>query len=49
MDNKKIISKAMSELAKRAHKKKPRSKEFYRTMQAKSVAARKDKKLSTAE
>lgn len=34
-NTKKIISKYMSELAKKSHKKSPRSKEFYRNMRLK--------------
>lgn len=44
----KTISEFFREVAKKTHKKKPRSKEFYKMMQAKSVAKRRAKKhLST--
>jgi len=47
--NKKQISRVMSKIAKSGHKKKPRSKAFYRAMQKKSVLARKTKTLSTTK
>lgn len=45
--HKQEVSKVMSELGKLSHKKRPRSKEFYKAMQAKGVAARNKRKLST--
>lgn len=44
MLDKETVSKVMSDLGKRSHKKKPRSKAFYQAMQKKSVAKR---RLST--
>lgn len=42
---KEIISKYFSEMAKKTHQKHPRSKEFYRDMQKKSIAKQKQKLL----
>ena len=48
-DEREIISKYMSDLAKKSYEKSPRSKKFYQKMQAKSVAKRKKNKLTSKE
>lgn len=40
MKEKEIISKFLSDIAKKGHKNKPRSKEFYQAMQKKAVKNR---------
>jgi hypothetical protein len=49
MTDAEIMKKAMSIMGKLSHKKSPRSRGYYKAMQAKSVARRKANKLSTGK
>lgn len=49
MDDKQIINRYFSDLAKKRHKDNPKPKEYYQELQKKSVESRMKKKFSTDE